>query len=103
MSSMFYGEAGTEIVVADELVVHLRATITEKMRRGERFLLSWHEPAVVGDGTSSVWLDPSIPVRYHVDSGVDDSIDRGWVEAMIVAASSDDGLLIGSVPRPARD
>ncbi|MEL4317556.1 hypothetical protein WJX64_00910 [Leifsonia sp. YIM 134122] len=103
MSSMFYGETGTEIVVADDLVVHLRATTTEKMQRGERFLLSWHEPDIVGDGTSSVWLDPSIPVRYHVDSGVDDSIDRTWVEAMVAAASSDGGLLIGSVPRPPQD
>ncbi|WP_157496952.1 DUF7882 family protein [Leifsonia sp. Leaf264] len=102
MSSMFYGETGTEIVVADSVIVHLRAAITEKLRRNERFLLSWHEPDVVGDGTSSVWLDPSIPLRYHVDHGVDATVDPGVVEEMILAASTDEGLVIGSVSRLSR-
>ena len=48
----------------DRTLAHLQIVIGMKMRRGESFYFSWKDDQQVGDGRTSIWLHPTIPLVY---------------------------------------
>jgi len=82
----------------DRLLAHLQMVITTKLRRGESFAFSWRDEAAVGDGRTTIWLHPALPLVFKYFGGKQPAINRAWVEALLQTANSSAGLHI--VPEP---
>ncbi|MGB4135628.1 MAG: hypothetical protein WA971_03625, partial [Microbacterium sp.] len=68
----------------------------------ESLSLSWPEPDDP-DASSTVWLHPSIPVRFTFDVKPD-TLDRGWVESIMRAVNLTGAIRVDEHldPRPRR-
>jgi hypothetical protein len=82
----------------DRLLAHLQMVIATKLRRGESFAFSWRDDAAVGDGRTTIWLHPALPLVFKYYGGKQPAINRAWVEALLQTANSSAGLHI--VPEP---
>ncbi|HEV7624084.1 MAG TPA: ATP-dependent DNA ligase [Amnibacterium sp.] len=82
----------------DRLLAHLQMVIATKLRRGESFAFSWRDDAAVGDGRTTIWLHPALPLVFKYFGGKQPAINRAWVEALLQTANSSAGLHI--VPEP---
>jgi hypothetical protein len=82
----------------DRLLAHLQMVIATKLRRGESFAFSWRDDAAVGDGRTTIWLHPALPLVFKYYGGKQPTINRAWVEALLQTANSSAGLHI--VPEP---
>ena len=78
----------------DRILAHLQVVIVQKLRRGECFLLSWRDAAVVGDGRSSVWLHPAIPLYFKFAGGRTPVINTQWLAQLTRSANSSQGLVV---------
>jgi len=92
MGSMTYD--GLVIQFDDRVLTHIQIVIVQKLRRNECFLLSWRDSDAVGDGRSSVWLSPSIPLYFKFAGGHIPSINRSWIDALSLCADSSQGLVV---------
>ena len=78
----------------DRMLAHLQLVIIQKLRRGESFMLSWRDAAVVGDGRSSAWLHPAIPLYFKFAGGHAPTINPSWVAQLTRSANSSQGLVV---------
>lgn len=92
MGDLYYGAARTRVRLDDRILFHLVAVVTSKLRRGESFLVSWHDSESIGDGRSSVWMHPNVDLHYKFDGGRPAQIDRDLMERMLAGANSAHGL-----------
>ncbi|MDR5701922.1 DUF7882 family protein [Agromyces aerolatus] len=92
MGTLFYGESGTPIGIEDRALSHLKVAITTKLRRGESFTLSWQHPADQPRGRSTLWLHPSIPLRFVFDEPERPELSRRWIEELMKSANSTGGI-----------
>jgi hypothetical protein len=81
----------------DRVLAHLRLVIGMKLRRGESFYLSWRDDNSIGDGSSTIWLNPAIPIAFKFNGSREVAINPRWVESLMNAANSSTGL------RPVRE
>ncbi|WIB63821.1 MULTISPECIES: ATP-dependent DNA ligase [unclassified Curtobacterium] len=98
MGKLVYGVNVVEIGFDDRTLAHLSVVIIAKLRRRESFLFSWRDDSSVGDGRSSVWIDPSIPLYFKYFGSRPPSLNRAWVAALTATANSAQGLHL--VPEP---
>jgi len=92
MGSLTYDRVVVEF--EDRMLAHLQMVIIQKLRRGESFLLSWRDAAVVGDGRSSAWLHPAIPLYFKFAGGHAPSINPTWLAQLTRSANSSQGLVV---------
>ena len=86
-------DSSTQISFEDRVLAHLEVVIVSKLRRKESFALSWREASENGDGRTTIWIDPSIPLRFRYSGSRLPSLDREWVERLATAAASSSGLI----------
>jgi hypothetical protein len=86
-------DSSTQITFDDRVLAHLEVVIVSKLRRKESFALSWRESPDNGDGRTTVWIDPSIPLRFRYSGSRPPSLDREWMERLAAAAASSTGLI----------
>ena len=98
MGSLLYGNPGTEISFDDRALMHLQVVITAKLRRRESFLFTWTNSPDVASGRSSIWLDPSSAILYRFAGSRTPSLNREWIEALMLSANSAGGLYFSSEP-----
>lgn len=91
MGSLYYGGAGDPIEIPERLLAHIKVVMTAKLRRNEKFTLTWRCP---GEGRSTIWLDPSIPLRFVFDSPDPEPLDPVLLRMLADEASSARGLVI---------
>jgi hypothetical protein len=91
---LYYGDSGTPIGIEDRALAHLKVAITTKLRRGESFTLSWLHPEDQLRGRSTLWLHPSIPLRFVFDSPDQPELSRDWVEELMRSANSTGGIML---------
>ena len=107
MGSLQYGGSTEPIHIEDRALAHLKVAIATKLRRNESFTLSWRHPDVEGDGRSTIWLHPSIPLRFTFDETETPQLNVKWIEQLMMSASSSGGItLIDEVldtPEPLED
>lgn len=92
MGVLAYGAERMCFHFSDDVLAHLQAVITAKLRRGEPFFLCWRDPRDVGGGRSAVWLHPAVPIGFHFDDATRPPLDRQLLEEMSIAALSPAGL-----------
>lgn len=98
MGKLIYGLPSTEIEFEDRLLSHLKVVIFAKLRRNDRFSLSWSHGSGSGGGRSSIWLDSAIPLQFKFSGNREPTINRAWIDSLLVAANSASGLSI--MPEP---
>lgn len=91
-------DSTTTIEFDDRTLAHLQLVIGAKLRRGESFMFSWRDDPHVGDGRTTIWVHPTIPLVYKFFGGRQPAINRSWVEALMNSANSAGGLQL--VPEP---
>jgi hypothetical protein len=97
MGKLVYSGAQFEVEIEDRTLAHLQAVIGAKLRRGESFYFNWttNDPEL---RRNTLWLNPSIAVRYHYADSGRPTINRDWLETLTVSVSSPSGLSV--IPEP---
>lgn len=87
----------------DRTLAHLQIVIGMKLRRGESFYFSWKDDQQVGDGRTSIWLHPTIPLVYKYYGSRSPSINPAWIHALEMSANTNAGLHIVAEPSAAQN
>lgn len=97
MGKLFYDTTVT-VDFDDRLLAHLQITIGIKLRRGESFYSSWKDDQRVGNGRTTLWLHPAVPLVFKFYGSRPPSINRAWIQALEKTAHSPAGLHIVDEP-----
>lgn len=98
MGYLMYGRPAEEIEIDDRTLAHLKMVILAKLRRSETFAFSFEYDVSQGSGRSTIWMHPSIPLQFNFVGSRQPAINRAWLEALVAASNSVDGLRI--LPEP---
>jgi hypothetical protein len=74
----------------DRLLAHLRVVMVSKMRNHEAFTVSWSMDVSQGGGRETLWVHPSIPLRFRFFGSRPPAINRAWIDLMLTAANRGD-------------
>lgn len=94
MGTIYYGGSATPIHIDDRALAHLKVVVSTKLRRGESFTLSWRHPEEDERGRSTIWLHPSIPLRFVFDEPEAPELSREWLEELAQTANSSGGIML---------
>lgn len=94
MGLIYYGGGAEPISVEDRALAHLKVVIATKLRRNESFTLSWRHPEGDHPGRSTIWLHPSIPLRFVFDEPEPPALSAEWITAMANSANSSGGITL---------
>lgn len=98
MGYLIYDGQTAEVQMEDRTLAHLQIVIINKLRRHESFAFSWKEPGSSGDGRSTVWIHPTVSLRFKFSGSRPPSINQAWIAALTQSGNSGTGLHI--VPEP---
>lgn len=93
MGTIQYGN-GDEIHIDDRALAHLKVVIATKLRRNESFTLSWKHPEGDPAGRSTIWLHPSIPLRFTFEEQDGPELNMKWVQELMHSASTTGGITL---------
>ena len=94
MGTIYYGGSATPIHIEDRALAHLKVVIATKLRRSESFTVSWRHPEDQPRGRSTIWLHPSIPLRFVFDDPEPAELSREWIEELASSANSSGGITL---------
>jgi len=94
VGTIYYGGSATPIHIEDRALAHLKVVIATKLRRNESFTVSWRHPEDQPRGRSTLWLHPSIPLRFVFDDPEPADLSREWIEELASSANSSGGILL---------
>lgn len=94
MGTIYYGGSATPVHIDDRALAHLKVVVATKLRRGESFTLSWQHPEDEERGRSTIWLHPSIPLRFVFDDPEAPELSREWLEDLAQSANSSGGITL---------
>ena len=94
MGKLYYGTDSEPAELPDRVLAHVKTVVAAKLRRGESFTLSWQHPGAAAGGRSTVWLNPSIPMRFVFSSPEGETLDPEILQRFARAANSSGGLTI---------
>ena len=94
MGTIYYGGSATPIHIDDRALAHLKVVIATKLRRSESFTVTWQHPDDQPRGRSTIWLHPSIPLRFVFDDPEPTELSRAWIEELASSANSSGGITL---------
>lgn len=94
VGTIYYGGSATPIHIEDRALAHLKVVVSTKLRRGESFTVSWQHPEDEARGRSTIWLHPSIALRFVFDDPNPTELNRKWIEELAQSANSSGGITI---------
>lgn len=94
VGTIYYGGSATPIHIDDRALAHLKVVIATKLRRNESFTVTWRHPDDEPRGRSTVWLHPSIPLRFVFDDPEPADLSREWIEELANSANSSGGITL---------
>lgn len=96
MGLLYYGTTATPIEIDDRTLSHLKVVIATKLRRNESFTLSWRpqDQTADGPGRSTIWIHPSIPLRFVFEDTEQPELSSAWITALANSASASGGITI---------
>lgn len=92
MGYLYYGEAAEPIRIEDRMLAHLKVVLATKLRRNESFTLSWQHREGEQAGRSTLWLHPSISLRFVFDEAEEIVLSQNWLAELSMSASSSGGI-----------
>jgi hypothetical protein len=78
----------------DRALAHLKVVIATKLRRQESFTLSWKHPEGEPGGRSTIWIHPSIPLRFTFDEPEPPKLNAKWIEDLMHSVNSTGGIML---------
>mgnify|MGYP001570502769 CR=1 FL=1 len=94
MGTLHYGGSEASIHIEERALAHLKVVVATKLRRNESFTLSWRHPEGDGEGRSTIWLHPSIPLRFTFDEFEPPHLNMRWIHALMQSANSSGGITL---------
>lgn len=94
MGTIYYGGSATPIHIEDRALAHLKVVVATKLRRDESFTLSWRHLDGEPRGRSTIWLHPSIPLRFVFDDPEPTELSRAWIEELAQSANTSGGITL---------
>jgi len=94
MGVLFYGSAEHAIEIDDVALAHLKVVIATKLRRNESFTLSWMHDSDQPLGRSTIWLHPSIELRFTFEEPTPPPLDPARIQAYANSANTSGGILV---------
>ena len=94
MATLHYGLSHDAVHIEDRALAHLKIVIATKLRRNECFTLSWKHPEGEPVGRSTIWIHPSIPLRFTFDEPEPPQINVEWIEKLMHSANSTGGIML---------
>lgn len=94
MATLFYGASDVPIHIEDRALAHLKIVIATKLRRQESFTLSWRHPEGESGGRSTIWIHPSIPLRFTFDEPEQPQLNPRWIDDLMQSVNSTGGILL---------
>ncbi|MGN8026098.1 DUF7882 family protein [Microbacterium sp. 22242] len=94
MGILFYGSSEHAIEIDDTALAHLKVVIATKLRRNESFTLSWRHDVGQPLGRSTVWLHPSIPLRFEFHEPSVPELDQKRIQLYAHSANTSGGLRV---------
>jgi hypothetical protein len=94
VGTIYYGGGAMPIHIEDRALAHLKVVIATKLRRDESFTVSWRHPDDQPRGRSTIWLHPSIPLRFVFDDPEPAELSRDWIEELANSANSTGGIML---------
>lgn len=92
MGTIYYGGPSMPIHIDDDALAHLKVVIATKLRRGESFTLSWQHLDNEPRGRSTIWLHPSIPLRFVFDAPEPPELNARWIHELANSANTSGGI-----------
>jgi hypothetical protein len=92
MGSLTYD--GIVVQFDDRVLTHLQIVIVQKLRKNEPFLMSWRDADSVGDGRSSAWIHPAMPLYFKFSGSRVPAINRDWLGSLMASANGSQGLIV---------
>lgn len=92
MGSIQYGGSDDPIHIEDRALAHLKVVIATKLRRQESFTLSWQHAEGDPVGRSTIWVHPSIPLRFVFDDPEATPLNASWIEKLMHTVNSTGGI-----------
>ena len=96
MGLIYYDGTDSPIHIEDRALAHLKVVVATKLRRNESFTLSWTHPEGQPPGRTTIWLHPSIPLRFVFDQPEGVELRADWISAMANSANSSGGITLVS-------
>ncbi len=90
MGVLYYADQA--IAIDDRTLAHLKVAAVTKLRRGESFTLSWTHPAGEVAGRTTIWMHPSIPLRFEFEEPETPVLHREWIESILRSSNSTGGI-----------
>lgn len=103
MGMLYYAGSTEPISIDDVVLAHARAVISTKLRRNESFTLSWLEDVDGEPRRSTVWMNPTIPLRFSFEGAEPHRLDRELLQRMADAANTVAGMTLDDAPRELAD
>ncbi|KJQ56002.1 DUF7882 family protein [Microbacterium sp. SA39] len=94
MGTISYDSTSGPIHIDDRALAHLKVVIATKLRRNESFTLSWRHPEGEPVGRSTIWLHPSIPLRFTFDEPEAPELNAQWIERLMQSVNSTGGIML---------
>ncbi len=94
MGRIEYDGSRSHIQIEDRALAHLKVVVATKLRRNESFTLSWRHADGEEPGRSTIWLHPSIPLRFVFQDPNPPELNREWIERLMHSANSSGGLML---------
>ncbi|MFJ3034849.1 ATP-dependent DNA ligase [Curtobacterium pusillum] len=98
MGHLIYAGEQLDLAVDDRALTHLQIVIVNLLRREHRFVFSWKDDVLRGDGRSAIWLHPNVSLHFKFSGSRVPSINRSWLEELYAAATSGSGLVLTPEP-----
>ena len=92
MGLLYYGSDTTPTEIPDRLLAHVKVVTATKLRRSESFTLSWRHPDATEGGRTTLWMQPSIPLRFVFESPEPETLDPELLRDLAAKANSSAGL-----------
>lgn len=88
----FVYDSTYSVEIEDRTLAHLRIVVMNKLRRSEPFMfeVDMHD----GSGHRSFWVHPGVPLQFRFYNSHHPAINRAWIETLMAAASSPQGLTL---------
>ena len=98
MGRFIYDTLNNSIDIEDRTLAHLRIVIMNKLRRSESFMFTVDLDSE-GISRRSFWMHPSVPMQFAFHGSREPRLNRLSIEALMVSASSPNGLFVVSEPQ----
>jgi hypothetical protein len=97
MGRLFY-DSSLEADFDDRVLAHLQIVIGAKLSRNDSFYFSWKDSTAIGDGRTSIWMHPSIPLRFKYHGGRPPAVNPTWIRQLLADSHTPAGLHISDEP-----